>query len=128
MELTPGEQMILGQLRQLYSSTSRRDHPLGTITRQWPAMQVEAYRGVLGSLLSKGLVEITGHGQSMRITDAGLRAMGLGQAAATKPPDAAASRQHQALKTRRLSLVGHLVFIAAAAAAIVLLWLVLWPR
>lgn len=142
MELKPGERLILSQLRDLYSSTSQREHPLGKITSQWPATHVEAYRGVLGSLISKQLLEITDQGQAVRITDAGLRAMGLVEAAETRTVDlravgggrrgsatATPASHHQAtLKTRRLGLVGQLVFIALAVAAIVLLWLVLWPR
>lgn len=146
LELTPGERLIMSQLRDLYGSTSRREHPLGRITSQWPAMHVEAYRGVLGSLLSKNLLEIVNQGQALRITDAGMRAMGLVEAAETKtldlgaiaggrrasakapPASPAATQRHQAIKPRRLGLVAQLVFIALAASAIVLLWLVLWPR
>ena len=140
MELTPGERLILRQLGDLYVSTSRREHPLGKITSQWPAMHVEAYRGVLGSLISKNLVELDGQGRALRLTDAGMRAMGLAQAAETKTVDLraiAGGRRTSAeappaspvaLKTRGLGLVGQLVFVALAASAIVLLWLVLWPR
>lgn len=116
MELTPGERQILSQLRELYSSTSQREHSLGTITSQWPAMHVEAYRGVLRGLVAKGLLEQTREGQAVRITDAGMRAMGV------------RSQQRQILRKQRLSPIGRLVFVAAALAALVLIWLVLWPR
>jgi len=138
VELTPGERLILRQLKDLYSSTSRREHPLGKLTDQWPAMHVEAYRAVLGSLISKNLVELDDRGRSLRITDGGMRAMdmarelapgglrsvGGSRPVAEKAPPAAVG----ALKTRRLGLVGQLIFIALSACAIALLWLVLWPR
>lgn len=138
MELTPGERLILRQLGDLYSSTSQREHPLEKLTGQWPAMHVEAYRGVLGSLISKNLVELDDGGRALRITDAGMRAMGMARKPTTgglrsvggsrpvaeKAPPAAVG----ALKTRRLGLVGQLIFIALSACAIALLWLVLWPR
>ena len=140
MELTPGERLILRQLGDLYGATSRREHPLGKITGQWPAMHIEAYRGVLGSLISKNLVELADQQRALRITDAGMRALGLAEVAETKtvnlaaivggrrPPPKAQPASPVALKTRRLGMVGQLVFIAFAISAIALLWLVLWRR
>lgn len=127
MEFTPVERVILSQLRQLYGSKSQREHPLGKIISQWPVMHVEAYTGVLRDLISKKLLEVINEGHVLRITDAGLRAMGLVEAAETKSPTMA-GQHHRALKPRRLGMMGHLVFIAAAASAIVLLWLALWRR
>jgi hypothetical protein len=124
VEFTPGERHILSQLRELYKSTSQREHRLGKITSQWPAMHVEAYRDVLRGLVAKKLLEPADSGQAVRITDAGMGAMGLVASATT----ASATRQHQILRNQRLGLTGRFVFIAIAAAAIVLLWLFLWPR
>jgi hypothetical protein len=147
VEFTPGERQILSQLRELYKSTSQREHPLGKITSQWPAMHVDAYRDVLRGLVAKKLLEPANKGQAVRITGAGMRAMGLDEAAAIKaanpgavvrdrrPPASAASpsttasgKQHHILRNQRLGLTGRFVFIAIAASAIVLLWLFLWPR
>jgi hypothetical protein len=140
VELTPGERLILRQVRDLYWSTSRREHPLQKITSQWPAVHVEAYRGVLGSVISKNLIEIADQGRSLRITDAGMRAIGmlaaaeakatidLGSIAGDRRVPAKAPAPPVALKTRRMGLIGYSVFVVLAASAIVLLWLVLWPR
>ena len=125
MEFTPGERQILSQLRELYNSTVQREHPLGKITSQWPAMHVEAYRDVLRGLVAKKLLEPANAGQAVRITDAGMRAMGL---VASPSTTASAAKQHQILRNQRLGLTGRFVFIAIAASAIVLLWLFLWPR
>lgn len=125
MEFTPGERQILSQLRELYKSTGQREHPLGKITSQWPAMHVEAYRDVLRGLVAKKLLEPANSGQAVRITDAGMGAMGL---VASPSTTASATQQHQILRNQRLGLTARFVFIAIAASAIVLLWLFLWPR
>ena len=77
MELTPGERALLGQLRDLYAGTSKREHSLGTVTGQWPPIHYEAYKEVLKSLVAKRLLDTIGSGHALRITDEGLRAMGV---------------------------------------------------
>src|SRR5687768_10041830 len=77
MELTPGERAILGQLRDLYTSTSKLEHPLPTITSQWLPPLFEAYKGVLSGLVTKGFLRATNQGRSVEITAEGLKAMGI---------------------------------------------------
>lgn len=87
MELTPGERAMLGQLRELYAATSKKEHALGTITSQWPAMHVEAYKGVLRGLVDKKLLEAADKGRAVRITEAGAQAMGIPDTQETKTID-----------------------------------------
>ena len=87
MELTPGERAMLSQLRELYVATSKKEHALGAITSQWPAMHVEAYKGVLRGLVDKKLLEARDKGRSVRITDAGALLMGIADAEETKTID-----------------------------------------
>lgn len=77
MELTPGERAVLNQLRELYANSSKRDHPLTAVTRQWPPIHYQTYESVLAGLLRKELAQAANNGQAVRITDAGLRALGV---------------------------------------------------
>ena len=77
MELTPGERAVLNQLRELYANTSKRDHPLTALTRQWPPSHYQAYETVFAGLLRRELAQAANNGQAVRITDAGLRALGV---------------------------------------------------
>ena len=135
---------MLGQLRDLYAGTSRREHSLGTITGQWPPMHREAYKDVLKSLVAKRLLDAVGNGQALRITDEGLRAMGVSAPSddATKtidlrpfpkrtaPPAATPARgsstarapQREAPKPRAGGRLGLLV---VAVAIVIVAWLLL---
>jgi hypothetical protein len=77
MELTPGERAVLNQLRELYANSSKRDHPLTAVTRQWPPLHYEAYENVLTGLVRRELAQAANNGQAVRITDAGLSALGV---------------------------------------------------
>ena len=77
MELTPGERAILSQLRDLYTSTTKLEHPLQTITSQWLPPVFEAYKGVLSGLVAKGFLRATNKGRAVEITAEGLKAMGV---------------------------------------------------
>lgn len=76
MNLTPGEKAVLGQIRVLYSSAAQRDQQLKALMMQWPPTQYETYKSAFGGLLAKQLIQGTGT-QVFRITDAGLRAIGV---------------------------------------------------
>ena len=77
MELTPGERAVLNQLRELYANTSKRDHPLTALTKHWPPSHYQAYESVFTGLLSRELAQAVNNGQAVRITDAGLKALGV---------------------------------------------------
>jgi hypothetical protein len=76
MDLSPGEKAVLGQIRVLYSSAAGRDQQLKALTAQWPPTHHQAYEKAYGGLLAKRLIQDAG-AQGFRITDAGLKAMGL---------------------------------------------------
>ena len=78
---------MLGQLKELYASTPKRELSLAAITGQWPAMHLEAYKGVLRGLVDKKLLEARDKGRSVRITDAGALLMGIADAEETKTID-----------------------------------------
>jgi hypothetical protein len=77
MELTPGERAVLNQLRELYANSSKRDHPLTALTKHWPPSHYQAYESVFTGLMSKQLAQTVNNGQAVRITDAGLKALGV---------------------------------------------------
>jgi hypothetical protein len=77
MDLTPGERAVLRQLGELYTSTSRQWQPLEGVTTKWPPLHYDTYRGALASLLSKNLLQASSNQQTLRITDAGLIALGI---------------------------------------------------
>jgi hypothetical protein len=96
MELTPGERAVLNQLRELYANSSKRDHPLTAMTKHWPPSHYQAYESVFAGLMRKELAQAVNNGQAVRITDAGLKALGvtvhrLNARSKTAGPDAARS-------------------------------------
>lgn len=138
MDLTPGERAILGQLRDLYGGTSKREHSLGTITGQWPPMHYDAYKDVLKSLVAKRLLDAIGSGHTLRITDEGLRAMGVNPPAddSTKTIDLKPfpKREPAAIAARPSSprtepakprSGGRLALFVVAAAIAIVAWLLL---
>lgn len=76
MDLTPGEKAVLGQIRVLYATAGGRDQQLKALLMQWPPTHYDAYQKAYRSLLAKGLIE-DADGQSFRITDVGLKAIGV---------------------------------------------------
>jgi len=76
MDLSPGEKAVLGQIRVLYSSAAGRDQQIKALTAQWPPTHHAAYEKAYWGLLAKRLIQDAGE-QVFRITDAGLKAMGL---------------------------------------------------
>lgn len=76
MDLTPGEKAVLAQIRVLYSTAGARDQQVKALLMQWPPTQFEAYQRAYGGLRAKALIQDAG-AQLFRITDAGLRAIGV---------------------------------------------------
>jgi hypothetical protein len=106
MDLTPGERAVLGQIRVLYSTAGARDQQVKALLMQWPPTHFEAYQKAYGSLVARQLIEDAG-AQSFRITDAGLKAIGVAaprprvqltvvEKPRTMPPVAQAAGQPQA--------------------------------
>jgi len=76
MDFTPGEKAVLGQIRVLYASSARTDQQMKALTMQWTPTHYESYRKAYGALIAKRLIDDDGS-QVFRITDAGLRAIGV---------------------------------------------------
>jgi hypothetical protein len=76
MDLSPGEKAVLGQIRVLYATTAGRDQQIRALMAQWPPMHHEAYKKAYGRLLAKRLIQNAG-AQVFRITDLGLKEMGI---------------------------------------------------
>lgn len=91
MYLTPGEKAVLAQIRVLYKIAGERDQQVKALHMQWTPSHYDAYEEAFGGLLSKQLVEDAG-AQSFRITDAGLKAIGV---ATSRPAPQAAVPQVQ---------------------------------
>ena len=85
MDLTPGEKAVLTQIRVLYYNAAKREQQVKALLGLWPPTHYETYRAAFAGLVAKQLISDNGS-QLFRITDAGLRAMGI-----TVPP--AATRQ-----------------------------------
>ncbi len=76
MDLTPGENSVLAQIRVLYYNAAKREQQVKALLGLWPPTQHEAYRAAFAGLVAKKLISDNGS-QLFRITDAGLRAMGI---------------------------------------------------
>ena len=76
MELTPGEKTVLRQIGVLYSTAGARDQQLKALFMQWPPSHHDAYHKAYGGLVAKQLIQDSGT-QSFKITDAGLKALGV---------------------------------------------------
>jgi hypothetical protein len=94
MDLTPGEKAVLGQIRMLYSTAASRDQQIKALTMQWPPLHYETYKKAYARLLAKRLIQEAG-AQLFRITDAGLKAIGVA-IAKPQPQVRAAPRQQPA--------------------------------
>jgi uncharacterized protein YjhX (UPF0386 family) len=75
MEFSPGEKAVLAQIRHLYRAAGR-DQQIKALTMQWPPTHHETYRKAYAELVAKQLIHDS-HGQSFRITDAGLKQIGV---------------------------------------------------
>ncbi len=75
MDFSPGERAVLAQMRHLYTAAGR-EQQIKALTNQWPSTHHETYRKAYAALVAKQLIHDT-HGQSFRITDAGLKALGV---------------------------------------------------
>ena len=95
MDLTPGEKAVLNQIRVLYATAGGRDQQLKALLMQWPPTHYEAYRKAYGSLLAKALLE-DADGQSFRLTEAGLKAIGV----TVRPAQAPEERRPAAVATQ----------------------------
>lgn len=84
MDLTPGEKTVLAQIRVLYSAASAREQQLKALMMQWPPVHCEAYQKAYGALIAKKLIQDLGT-QVFRITDAGLKAIGVTEIAQARP-------------------------------------------
>ena len=100
MELTPGERAVLGQIRVLYSSAGARDQQVKALLMQWPPTHYEAYRRAYGGLLAKALIQDAG-AQSFRITDAGLRAIGVAMPRPTVQISRPVEKRQASVETRQ---------------------------
>jgi hypothetical protein len=98
MDLTPSERAVLGQVRVLYDKAPGRDHPLKTLTAQWPPLHYEAYKSGYAGLLSKRLIQHDGERYSFKITDAGLKVIGV---AVSKPSPRIDGIKPNAVGTKR---------------------------
>lgn len=76
MDFTPGERAVLGQIRVLYAASARQDLQMKALTMQWTPTHYGTYQKAYCALIAKALIDDAG-GQAFRITDAGLRAIGV---------------------------------------------------
>ena len=76
MELTPGERSVLLQIRVLYYNAAKREQQVKALLGLWTPTHYEIYRAAFAGLVAKQLISENGS-QLFRITDAGLKTMGI---------------------------------------------------
>ena len=76
MDFTPGEKAVLAQIRVLYCNAPKREQQVKALSGLWPPTQYQTYRSAFAGLVAKLLISEDGS-QLFRITDTGLKAMGL---------------------------------------------------
>jgi hypothetical protein len=76
VDLTPGEKAVLAQIRVLYYNAAKREQQVKALLALWPPTHYETYRAAFAGVVAKQLVSDNGS-QLFRITDAGLKAMGI---------------------------------------------------
>ena len=76
MDLTPGEKAVLAQIRVLYYNAAKREQQVKALLGLWPPTHYETYRSAFAGLVAKQLISDNGS-QLFRITDAGLKTMGI---------------------------------------------------
>lgn len=91
MDLTPGEKAVLAQVRVLYYNAAKRELQVKALLGLWPPTHSETYRAAFAGLVAKQLLSDNGS-QLFRVTDAGMRAIGIAvpQPAARQPAQRAA--------------------------------------
>jgi hypothetical protein len=76
VDLTPGEKAVLAQIRVLYYNAAKREQQVKALLGLWPPTHYETYRSAFAGLVAKQLISDNGS-QLFRITDAGLKTMGI---------------------------------------------------
>lgn len=76
VDLTPGEKAVLAQIRVLYYNAAKREQQIKALLGLWTPTHYETYRSAFNGLVAKQLIIDKG-AQLFRITDAGLKAMGI---------------------------------------------------
>lgn len=79
MDLTPVEKAVLAQIRVLYYNGAKREQPVKALQGLWPPTHYEPYKIAFAGLVAKQLISASS--ERFRISDAGLKAMGV-----TPPP------------------------------------------
>jgi hypothetical protein len=77
VEFIPSEYAVLRQIRDLYRETRNGTFLLTVLTSRWPPLHYEAYATGLLGLISKGAIANGQDGRSVRITNAGMKLVGL---------------------------------------------------
>ena len=83
VDFTPGEKAVLAQIRVLYCNAPKREQQVKALSGLWPPTQYQTYRSAYAGLVAKLLISDDGS-QLFRITDTGLKAMGLAVPPATR--------------------------------------------
>jgi hypothetical protein len=76
VDLTPGEKAVLAQIRVLYYNAAKREQQVKALLGMWPPTHYETYKAAFAGLVAKQLISDNGS-QLFRITDAGLKTMGI---------------------------------------------------
>jgi hypothetical protein len=76
VDLTPGEKAVLTQIRVLYYNAAKREQQVKALLALWPPTHYDTYRSAFAGLVAKQLISDNGS-QLFRITDTGLKAMGI---------------------------------------------------
>ena len=76
MDLTRGEKAVLAQIRVLYYNAAKREQQVNALMGLWPPTHYQTYRAAFAGLVAKQLISDKG-AQLFKITDAGLKAMGI---------------------------------------------------
>jgi hypothetical protein len=92
VDLTPGERSVLLQIRVLYYNAAKREQQLRALLALWTPTHYETYKAAFAGLVAKQLISENGS-QLFRITDAGLKAMGIAVPQPAKGQVPAASTQ-----------------------------------
>ena len=81
VDFTPGEKAVLAQIRVLYCNAPKREQQVKALSGLWPPTHYQTFRSAYAGLVAKLLISDNGS-QLFRITDTGLKAMGI----AVPPP------------------------------------------
>lgn len=84
MHFTPGERTVLTQIRVLYYASGRDQH-VRALSGLWLPAHYDTYRNAYAGLVAKQLIQDVS-AQMFKITDLGLKAMGIKSAAPRAEP------------------------------------------